>query len=347
MVKKTKGFLRDPLFYLGSLAAILLIFAAFSSKTAENNFVASSSSQLAGTENKVNTFVQSVNSQPESPELYLVQKNTILGFAPPMTVTQQVLGMIMGEVGTETNKDITEYEVLAGDTLSSIAEKFGVSLDTLLWANDLSSKSKIKVGQKLVILPVSGILHHVKSGDTISSLSQKYKADAQEVVEFNELISENDIFVGDILIVPNGTMSVALASVSTPTQVPVGSSYFICPIASPCRITQGLHYYNAIDFSHGKCGDSILAAAGGTVQRVKFGWNGGAGNTITILHPNGVVTSYGHILTALVGPGDKVYQGQKIALMGGDTATQGVGAGISTGCHVHFAVLGANNPFSK
>jgi LysM repeat protein len=343
LTKNLKGFRPDPLFYLGIVAVVLLAVASFLPQTAGYSEISSSTAgQVAGAEKS--PFIQSVNSQAESPDLYLIQKNTILGFAPPLTVTPQVLGAIMGEVGSGVSRDITEYEVKEGDSLSSIAENYGISLNTLLWANDLTSKSTIKPGQTLVILPVSGLLHYVKSGDTISGISLKYKVDSNEVVEFNELASDDDIFVGDILIIPGGTMPV-VSKVATSYVIPVASSYFICPIASPCRITQGLHFYNAVDFSHGKCGDSIYAAAGGVVQRVKFGYNSGAGNTITILHPNGVATSYGHILSALVSPGDQVYQGQIIALMGGQPGT--AGAGISTGCHVHFSVHGASNPFAK
>lgn len=340
ITRKIKGFPKDPLFYFGTLAVILLISVSFLPKTGAKINVAVSETEIAS----ASPFIQPVNSQPESPEFSLIQENSIFGFAPPIIVTPQILGMIMGEMGTDVKSDVTEYEVKAGDNLTSIAESFGISVNTLLWANDLSSSSKLKVGQKLIILPVSGALHYVKAGDTISGIALKYKTKADDIVGFNELTSEDDIFVGDILIVPNGTMP----AVSKPVYaeyIPVALSYFICPIASPCHITQRLHWYNAIDFSHGKCGDSIYAAAGGTVQRVKFGWNGGAGNTITILHPNGVVTSYGHVLASLVSPGDQVYQGQIIALMGGQPGISG--AGKSTGCHVHFSVHGASNPFAK
>jgi hypothetical protein len=80
-----------------------------------------------------------------------------------------------------------------------------------------------------------------------------------------------------------------------------------------------LHWYNAIDFD-GQCGDPIFAAAGGKVLKVKLTSSTsrwafeGAGNHLTILHPNGVVTFYGHLLTSFVNPGDQVSQGQIIAL---------------------------------
>jgi LysM repeat protein len=278
--------------------------------------------------------------------LSLIQNNTLIGSAPPVTVTTQVLGAILGSTD-ESRTEIIEYDVKSGDTLSSIAESFDITLATLLWANDLTKSSTIREGQILIIPPVDGVIYHVKSGDTISEVAENYKAVADDIVAFNELSSSADIYVGDILVIPGGTMPANTTISSTIAQVPIASSYFICPITSPCRVTQGLHWYNAVDFSHGKCGDSILAAAGGVVSYIKYGWNGGAGNTIGILHPNGVVTSYGHIQAALVSVGEKVYQGQVIALMGGDTNTQGVGAGISTGCHVHFAVHGGTNPFAN
>jgi len=115
-------------------------------------------------------------------------------------------------------------------------------------------------------------------------------------------------------------------------------------------VTQGLHWYNAIDFSHGQCGEPVYAAASGRVQKVKLTTStsrwafGGAGNHITVLHPNGVVTFYGHLLSAIVTPGDEVSKGQIIGYMGGGKGM--AGAGLSTGCHVHFGVVGAKNPFA-
>ena len=94
-----------------------------------------------------------------------------------------------------------------------------------------------------------------------------------------------------------------------------------------------------------KCGVPVYAAAAGVVQRVKYGYNFGGGNFTTILHPNGIVTYYGHLTTIFVKPGDKVNIGDRIGLVGGDTGT--AGDGISTGCHLHFQVMGAKNPLAK
>lgn len=278
--------------------------------------------------------------------MIFIQNNSLVGVSPAATVDAQVLGSIVG--GLEdgeipaVRKEIIEYIVEQGNTLSSLAAKYEVSLETILWANELTSKSTIKPGQKLIILPVSGIVYNVKDGDTLSEIAEKYKGKVSEIVDFNGLTSEEDIFIGDILIIPNGEMP-KVSSPTSYTYIPIGSSYFICPI-STCKITQGLHWYNATDFG-AKCGDPIYAAAAGTVQRVSYGWNSGAGNYVTILHLNGVVTMYGHISKSLVVSGQAVSQGDVIALIGGKPGTPG--AGISTGCHVHFDVRGSRNPFAK
>lgn len=207
-------------------------------------------------------------------------------------------------------------------------------MNTLLWTNHISKNTNLTVGQTLVILPVSGILHIVKSGDTISEISKTYKANIDDVVSFNDLTNEGDIFIGDILIIPGGVMPQKVAPSVVQTQL--ADSFFIYPAEG--TITQGLHFYNAIDLAN-KCGTPIYAAASGVVQRARYGWNYGGGNQVTILHSGGVVTYYGHLLSMSVKPGDQVNLGDRIGLMGE--------TGKATGCHIHFQVIGAKNPLVK
>jgi len=265
------------------------------------------------------------------PEFIFVENNSLKFSLPPAFVSGKVLGTIV----EEPRKEIQEYTVEEGDTLSSISQKFGISLETILWANNLDKNSVIKPGQKLIILPVDGILHEVRAGDTLSGIAEKYQAKIEDIISFNELESPDDIYIGDILIIPGGKMPSPKPAPQPLT--PLAQGYFICPVTGGCRITQGLHWYNAVDFSNGKCGEPILAAAGGTV--LKAGWNRVAGNYIKILHPNGVVTMYGHLQTIFVSPGEQVSQGQIIGTMGA--------TGRATGCHLHFDVFGAKNPFAK
>jgi murein DD-endopeptidase MepM/ murein hydrolase activator NlpD len=296
----------------------------FSQASSQNNFLISADESLAG-----------------SPNLLLIGENSIRAATPPVMVSGQVLGVLAVEYDFESEeKTIREYTVESGDTLSSLAEQFGISLDTILWANDLSRKSALKIGQKLVIPPISGVIHHVKSRDTVSEIASIYKAKTSEIVAFNDLSDENDIYIGDILIIPNGVMPSlsSKAAVAQPAQTPVSSAYFIAPTKG--KISQGLHWYNAIDFSN-PCGALVFAAAQGTVQRIGYGWNDGYGNYLTILHPNGVVTLYAHLSEISVSSGTSVSQGTIIGRIGNTGHTVG-----ATGCHVHFEVRGAQNPFA-
>ncbi len=280
--------------------------------------------------NQNDCFVDSRDScKIESPDLYLIQENSIKASSPPIAVTPQILGSLGAEPKT-IRKEVIEYTVKSGDNLWSISDKFDISLDTIRWANDLTKNSVIKQRQKLVILPVSGVLHFVKSGDTLSELAKKYKVKANKIAEFNG-ISAQKIFIGDILIIPRGKK---LSSSSYITKIPLVNSYFVFPCVG--KITQGLHWYNAIDVAN-KCGTPIYATAGGTVQKIGYIKRGG--NRVRIIHPNGVATYYGHLSKILVKPREKVSQGQKIGIMGN--------TGRSTGCHLHYAVIGASNPLAK
>lgn len=343
----SNGLLKNPLFSFGLFAFVLLLAISFG-----NNSFANPSDLKNSDIVFFNDFFKDNNIKKdkpffsknealylETPDLKIVQDNSIYGISTPRVLTTQVLGAIFGE-SAQNSKDIIEYAVEPGDTLETIATDFNISLNTLLWANELSKNSQIKVGQKLVILPVSGVIYFVKSGDTLSEVGKVYKSKVQDIVAFNDLSNEGDIFIGDILVIPNGIMP-QKAPVAV-YQVPLASSFFIFPAEG--TISQGLHFYNAIDASN-KCGTPIYAAAPGEIQKVKYGYNFGGGNYVTILHSNGVVSYYGHLMTILVKPGDKVDVGERIAFMGG--APGMTGAGKSTGCHLHFQVMGAKNPLAK
>ncbi|MCD6097012.1 LysM peptidoglycan-binding domain-containing protein [bacterium] len=106
-----------------------------------------------------------------------------------------------------TRTEIQEYVVQPGDTISGIAEKFGLKWSTVLWENHLTYWSIIKPGDTLRILPVDGLSHKVKQGETISSIAKKYKADPDKIIEFNFDSPEesSQLKVGQILVIPDGT----------------------------------------------------------------------------------------------------------------------------------------------
>lgn len=331
--------------------ALLAVFFVFggSAGPVEGSVVPPSSGGAGGGQNAPSGAVDSLFGMvsakqsfgPDTPELLMVGGSGLLAATPSMSVTPKVLGMIVGNADgfdSDVRSEVTKYIVQDGDTPTLVAEKFNVSLNTILWANSLAKSSRLKIGQELVVLPVSGALHMVRQNETIGSIALLYKAKADDIIEFNQ-VSPEAIFAGDFLVIPNGVMPSASLQASL---IPIANSYFIVPIPSPSRVTQGLHSFNAVDLSTGKCGDPVFAAAGGTVQRT--GYTSIGGNYARVLHPNGVVTYYGHLSAASVAGGEKVLQGQIIGYIGytGYTIPKGPG-----GCHVHFEVRGAVNPFAQ
>lgn len=243
-----------------------------------------------------------------------------------------------------SNDQILVYTVQPGDTPSTIAENFGISLNTLLWANNLRNPDLIHAGDELIILPVSGVKYEVKKGDTIESIAKQYKGDPLEILAFNGLAVGEPLEVGSIIIIPDGELT---SSVPSPTRrasisrvstavLHDAAGYFMRPIFGGRR-SRGLHGYNAVDLAQ-SCGEAVLAAAEGTIIITRpSGWNGGYGHYLVMSHPNGTQTLYAHLATILGRVGQYVAQGSQIATIGS--------TGNSTGCHLHFEVRGAKNPF--
>jgi len=278
-------------------------------------------------------------SVAETPELILLGDTSLVAAVPTMAVTPKILGAMLGEssIDSRKTKEVIHYVVQEGDTVQSLADTFEISVDTILWAHDLSSLAKVQVNDELVILPVSGALHLVRPGDTLSEIALWYKADINEILDFNDLESAQGIFVGDMTIIPGGKKPQALPNGRLTR---LANSYFIRPVASSYKNTQGVHPFNAIDLSNRSCGGPVYATAGGTAQLV--GYNSGYGNYVRILHPNGVVTLYAHLSGSTISTGAKVSQGQTIGYIGHTGRTIPAGP---AGCHLHFEVRGATNPF--
>jgi len=246
------------------------------------------------------------------------------------------------------SSQISVYTVRTGDTLSGIADMFDVTVNTIIWANDIKGRI-IRPGDMLIILPVTGIRHTVAKGETLQSIAKKYKGDTEEIASYNEIAQGSALKVGSVIIIPGGEVAPAPASPTRPSTSatakiksasgPAYSGYYIWPVDGGI-ITQGLHGFNGVDIGAPK-NTAILAAAAGTVIIAKGGgaWNGGYGNYIVIQHDNGTQTLYSHATSLLVSPGDQVAQGQTIALIGR--------TGQATGYHLHFEIRGAQNPFGR
>jgi len=265
---------------------------------------------------------------------------------------------------------INTYVVQSGDTISGIAEKFSVSQNTIVWANDLRG-TRIKVGQELAILPISGVLHTISKGDTTAGLAKKYNANIQDILGYNGIGDYDKLIIGEEITVPYGTipkpkvttrvvtrsgsgnsLSGTTAKAWTNTKTvwsngvkttalrntngPNYDSYYISPV-SGYRKSRGLHGNNGVDWAAPR-GTSVVASAAGTVTIAKYGgWNGGYGQYVVIRHNNGTQTLYAHMSAVAVYPGQQVVAGQLVGRVGS--------TGNSTGNHLHFEVRGAKNPF--
>src|SRR5215212_2687837 len=101
-------------------------------------------------------------------------------------------------------EQITTYRARGGDTLQRLANRHNVSLDTLMWANNLRDPNKLYVGQELTILPVSGVLHTVAAGETVPALAERYTVGLARVAEANGLVEPFGVRPGDQLLIPDG-----------------------------------------------------------------------------------------------------------------------------------------------
>lgn len=242
-------------------------------------------------------------------------------------------------ISEKARDKIINYEVKENDTVSAIAEKFGVSVDTILWQNNLTSKDKIKPGKVLEILPVTGVSHKVSKGDTVYSISKKYDSGAQAIVDFPYNTFMNDetfeLAIGQIIVVPDGVKPQERQTTPRVRQITpdagtvVASGTFVWPAGG--RLTQYfVWYHKGLDIAN-KEGPNIVAADSGTV--VVAGWpdSYGYGNRVVIDHGNGYRTLYGHMSTVYVTAGQAVNRGAAIGKMGC--------TGRCTGTHLHFEVI--------
>lgn len=241
------------------------------------------------------------------------------------------------------------YEVESGDSVSTIAQEFGISVSTILWENNLSSWSIIRPGNKLSILPESGIVHKVAAGESIASVAKKYKIEEEKITIANKLAKDDKLQISQKLFVPGGKkysypayqpqtytgFSAIRDIVKSPNAKPATGNKMNWPTVGS-RITQYYSWrHHGLDIAN-KIGTPIYAADAGTVEMV--GWGTGYGNQIVINHGGGKKTRYAHLSKFHVKRGEQVSKGQTIGSMGS--------TGWSTGSHLHFEVIIAGRKYN-
>lgn len=242
------------------------------------------------------------------------------------------------------------YTVQRGEAVSRIAEKFGVTLESILYNNkdvfDDNPDTILKPGVILVIPPVDGLYYIWQTGDTLEAIAAKFKANVNDILEFpgNEidLVNPDDIKSGTMLMIPGGSRELKNWSQLIAEETnqgggssacgggPVGSLSFMWPTYGPHTLS-GSNFsagHQGIDISAGE-GDAVLAADTGTV--VFQGWSQyGYGYMVKIDHNNGFETLYAHLSNIFVSMCQNVTQGMQIGAAGN--------TGNSFGAHLHFEI---------
>jgi len=284
--------------------------------------------------------------------------------APPLDLDPDVEGYLLAEEGfLMKTSSLTEqgtrsafsqgiiHTVESGESVATIAKTAFLKTETIRWANNLSDSASVKPGQKLLLLPVDGVLHKVKRGQNLQTVADLYNIPAPIIAAQNK-IKGGYLLAGQDLIVPGAKPIVealptppkpvvAVKPATVPnviTKTPdknfaIAATYGILQVPCDCFYTQ---YYGAVhygvDMQH-RGGSPIFAAEAGTVVRADYGWNGGYGNVIEIDHGNGLVTLYAHSKELYVKKGNSVTRGQAISFMGNTGRVHG-----PTGIHLHFEV---------
>jgi len=279
---------------------------------------------------------------------------------------------------------IREYIVKDGDTISSIANDFNISENTVAWANDISSRNNLKIGKKLLLLPTSGVLHRVKKNETVLGIANRYNVKIDEIRKQNKIADMSKIVIGTKLVIPGGKKmfesikvnkkdykiaSFAPKKVSAPkksnggaiikkintgnvikTEQRVQNTKKIIAKSKKLmrptigRVTQGYRRGHLAIDIAHSGGAPIKAAQSGVIESVSVGWSGGYGNNVVINHGNGMKTRYAHLKNIYVKKGTSVNIGESIGYMGNTGRVYG-----RTGIHLHFEVYDGNrkqNPFN-
>ncbi|MBN1954772.1 MAG: M23 family metallopeptidase [Anaerolineae bacterium] len=239
--------------------------------------------------------------------------------------------------------EVITYTVQAGDTVQSIATRFGLDPTTIMWSNPAieDAPDLLRLGQEVVILPIDGVYHTVTEDDSLGSIAEKYKVEVDAIVNctYNGLESSLSIVPGMQLIVPGGEKPyVPRVVTSYVGSVPAGArgtGLFQWPVLG--YISQGYWYgHRAIDIA-APTGTALHASDGGFVSFA--GWTDiGYGYLVVIDHANGFATYYAHMNNIYVTAGQAVERGQVIGAVGS--------TGWSTGPHVHFEIRYEGVPYN-
>jgi murein DD-endopeptidase MepM/ murein hydrolase activator NlpD len=253
--------------------------------------------------------------------------------ASPAPVTTAAAGVLNGNV----------YMMQAGDIPYNIARRFGISVDALLAANQITDPRRLQIGQQLIIpepettpspvsapasaapqAPVAGPgTYTVQRGDIPASIARRFGISVNGLLAANNITDPTRLQIGQVLVIPTPGPPPAPAGAHS------GPSPFVWPVESRSISQRFRSGHGAIDI-RSAVGSAVGAAAAGTVEFA--GWNNqGYGYLVVLDHGNGFRTLYAHNSSVNVKAGQEVAQSELIALSGN--------TGRSSGPHLHLELL--------
>ena len=242
---------------------------------------------------------------------------------------------------------IVSYVVGKGDSLKKVAKRFNIPQENIAAINpEIGKSGALRVGQTIKIPTIPGMLYRMASGEKADSVAAKYGVSIASLQAANPTVNLNELGEDSVVMIPGVKAAVKTAGLQAQgSSLPDIGNYFTMPAKG---YNWGkIHDHNAVDIAN-SCGTAVTAAAEGLVVPDETfgdgatGWNGGYGHFVLIEHPNGIKTRYAHLGEVVVNLGDYVKQGDRLGFMGNTGNVHG-----PTGCHLHFEVLGAKNPFAR
>ena len=232
--------------------------------------------------------------------------------------------------------ELSTYTMRSGDSLSSVARRFGLYADTLISVNGISNSSGVRAGTQLRIPNINGLIYKAKSGDNLAAIAKRFKIDTTRIVDANDLRSWR-LLAGQSLFIPGARLPESAVKqalgqrVSWPLRGPLSSFFGY----RPDPFTGIRRFHAGIDIVT-DTGTPVMAAMDGRVS--DSGYNANYGNYVILNHAGGFQTLYGHLSSAGVALGAKIAQGSMIGVSGN--------TGYSTGPHLHFGLFRQGLPLN-
>ena len=260
----------------------------------------------------------------------------------------------------DPRKPFVLYEAQPGDSASGIAERYQISLRTLLENNPTvadRSDSLIQRGQQLIVPRRDGILYKIGYGDTVASIVNQYdNIDAGTVIEYrpNNIADPKNLSAGDFVLLPGATVKPPPPPPPEPPRAPTrpgaapiaggggsaaagGAGLFGYPLGAWGGVSDhfgvdrgGGTYHTGIDLDlYGRLHSSIFSACDGVVTKTEY-LTYSYGYHVVIDCGGGWSTLYAHMDRIDVAPGQTIGKGTQIGLSGL--------TGFTTGSHLHFEI---------